>query len=103
MISLYILFCLHMIPLGNRDNAILEAAKLAIDYAWRRVFDEQADAQSISLAVAPLFCIRWGKKIIVSLDRRQNNRRVNQLLAKVRNSALPRIEYDRMGDLFKLA
>ena len=101
--SLYSLSSLHMIPLGNRDNATLEAANLAFDYAWRRVFDEQAAAQSISLADAPLFGIRWSKKIIAALDRRQNNRRGNQLLAKVRNSALPRIEYDRLGDLFKRA
>ena len=92
-----------MIPLENRDNAILEAAKLDFDHAWRRVFDEQATARSISLAVVPLLGIRWSKKIIVALDRRQNNRRVNQLLAKVRNSALPRAEYDRMEDLSKLA
>ena len=92
-----------MIPLQNRDDAIFAAAKLAFDYARRRVFDEQATAQSIALSVVPLFGIRWGKKIAADSGRRQNDRRVNQLLAKVRNSALPRIEYDRLGDLFKLA
>ena len=92
-----------MIPLENRDNAISEAAELAFYYAWRRVFDEQATAQIIALAVAPPFGIRWIKKIIAALDRRQNDRRVNQLLSKVRNYALPRIEYDRPADLFKLA
>ena len=42
-----------MVPLENRDNAIFEAAKLAFDYARRRVFDIQAACHSISLAVAP--------------------------------------------------
>ena len=42
-------------------------------------------------------------KIIAAIDRRQNNRRANQLMAKVRNSALPRVEYDRMAGLSKLA
>ena len=91
-----------MIPLENRDNAIFEAAKLDCDYARRRVFDEQATARSISLADVPLFGIRWSKTIIVALGRRRDGRRVNQLLAKVRNSAPPRVEYDRMADLFKL-
>ena len=92
-----------MPPLSNQDNAIIEAAKLALDRAGRRVFDEQATGHRISIGPVPLFGTGWGKKIIAAVDQRRNNRRINQLLARVRNSPLPRVEYDHLADLFKLA
>ena len=92
-----------MPPLSNKDNAITEAAKLALDHAWRRVFDEQATASSISLELVPLFGISWSRDNILAVDQRQNNRRINQLLARVGNSTQPRAEYDLLDDLFKSA
>ena len=57
----------------------------------------------MSVALVPLFGIRWSKKVIAAVDARPINRLANQLLAKVRNSPRPRVDYDRVADLFKLS
>ena len=88
---------------ANLDYAIIEAAELAFDHAWRGVFDPTATASRISTALVPLFGISWSKKVIVAVDQRPLNRKINQLLGRVRNSPLPRTDYDRLADLFKFA
>ena len=77
-----------MLPHSNQDNAIIAAAKLAFDHAWRSVFDTSATSRSISAAFVPLFGIIWIGKIIVAFGQRPISRKVNQLLARVRNSTL---------------
>ena len=76
---------------------------LAFDHAWRGVFDERATARRISSALAPLFGIRWGKKIILSVYSRPINRRAIHLMLWVRNSPISRVDYDRSDGLFKIA
>ena len=72
---------------------------MAFDHAWQTAFASNATAHSISVGLVPLFGIRWSKKIIIAIK----THRINELLAKVRHSAIPRPDYDRVEDLFKLA
>ena len=92
-----------MPPSANQDNAIIEAAKLAFDHAWRGVFGETTPARINSAALVPLFGIIWRKKVIAAVDNRPINRRVNHLLARVRNSPLSRADYERLADLSRMA
>ena len=92
-----------MLSDANRDNAIIDAAKMAFDHSRRCVLDERATSHSISVALVPLFGISWSRKIIAAVDTRPINRRSNQLLARVRNSPLPRADCGRVADLFKLS
>ena len=73
-----------MLPQANIDNAIIEAAKLAGVHAWRGAFDEKATSRSISTALVPWFGISWGREIIAAVDKRPINRRISQLMARVR-------------------
>ena len=86
-------------PHPNHDTAVIAAAHLAFDHAWRNAFASEATWNSISVALVPLFGISWGEKITTAVK----TRRINAILAKIRNTAAPRADYDRLADLFKLA
>ena len=88
-----------MSPHPNHDTAVIAAAHLAFDHAWRNAFASNSPALSVSVALVPLFGIRWIKKITNAVK----THRINELLAKIRNSPVPRSDYDRVADLFKLA
>ena len=58
-----------------------------------------ATPRSISVALVPLFGINWAKKVISAVKTKP----INDLLAKIRNVDIPREDYNRLADLFKLA
>lgn len=86
-----------MLPRANRDNAIAAAAQLAFVHVGRSDFASNATGRSISVALAPLFGIRWSKKIIGAIK----SHLVNQMLKHLRNSPFPRADCDRVADLSK--
>ena len=88
-----------MLPHPNRDAAVIAAAHLAFGRSWRNAFASDATGRSISVALVPLFGISWGKKITTAVK----TYRINELLAKIRNTAAPRVDYDRIAELFKVA
>ena len=88
-----------MLPFPNHDTAVSAAAHLAFGRAWRNAFSSNATGHSISAALVPLFGISWTKKVIIDVK----TNRINELLAKIRNVDIPRADYDRLADLFKLA
>ena len=88
-----------MLHLPNHDTAAIAAAHLAFDHAWRNAFASNATGRSISAALVPLCGISWAKKVIMSVK----TNRINDLLAKIRNVDIPRSDYVRLADLFKLA
>ena len=88
-----------MLNFPNHDMAVIAAAQLAFDHAWRNAFASNATPHSISAALVPLFGISWTKKVITAVK----TNRINDLLAKIRNVDIPRADYDKLADLFKLA
>ena len=83
----------------NHDMAVIAAAQLAFDHAWRNAMASNATPRSISASLVPLFGINWTKKVISAVKTKP----INDLLAKIRNVDIPREDYNRLADLFKLA
>ena len=96
---------LNMLPTENHDDAITAADQLVIDSVFRCVADTKASAHNISFASAPVFGINWNRKVIVriTIGNRSGTDALNQILCKMRNSPLPRSDYERAGDLLKKA
>ena len=86
-------------PHPNHDTAVIAAAHLAFDPAWRNAVDPDATGRIIFVALVPIFGIIWSKKIITGVK----TNRINELFAKIRNTAAPRSDCDRLADLFKMA
>ena len=87
------------LPHPNHDTSVIAAAHLAFDHAWRNAFASDATWRIISVALVPLLGISWSRKIITAVK----TKRINDLLAKIRNTAVPRADYVRLADLSKLA
>ena len=96
---------LNMLPTENHDDAITAADQLVIDSVFRCVADTKASAHNISFASAPVFGVNWNRKVIarITIGNRSGTDALNQILCKMRNSPLPRSDYERAGDLLKKA
>ena len=88
-----------MIPTANIDIAVASAAIIVIDNASRIVGDTKASPQVIREALIPIYGLTWTRAIFA----RFKQGRLNGFLAKIRNSSLPRSEYERLASFWKQA
>ena len=79
------------------DVAVTEAASLVMGSVNRAVSCSKASSKSITRALVPSFGISWGRSVIGGVGRCP----INTLLAKLRNSPLPRAHYGNVGGLLK--
>ena len=82
------------------NAALIAAAQLIMQNMNRAADNSGATARSLSLAILPAFGLCWNKEVLLAVN---SDNAVNRLLAKLRNSPLPRIHYDKLANLFKAA
>ena len=87
------------IPTANIDIAVASAAIIVVNNAFKILGDTRASSEVIREAIMPIYGITWTRPIFA----RFKQGRLNSFLAKVRNSTLPRSEYDRLASFWKQA
>lgn len=87
------------IPLANIDIATASAAIIIVDNAAKISGDFKASPSTIREAIPPIYGLTWNRTVCSHFE----GGRLNAVLAKVRNSALPREEYERLASFWKQA
>ena len=87
-----------MIPKDNIDTSAAESAKVLRRNVAQVLENLDPPARSIREASHPLYGMTWARDILAMIGAGKSNR----ILAKIRNSALPISEYDRLASTMKL-
>ena len=80
----------------NADIATAEAAKLIWDSAARQIGMPNLSAPAMASDIRPVYGTVWNRAIIDKVT----TSRINQVLARIRNSPLPAQEYHRLVAMF---
>ena len=88
-----------MLAIHHRAAATAASASLAPDALRKVVVGRSASAFALARAIAPVFGIRWSAELV----RRVGPRRLNGLLAMLRNSKLTQENYNGVAQLWKEA
>ena len=86
-------------PVENLDTAAAAAAKVVLEKLNRQLAQRDISARDLSQAVVPLFGSTWNRNVINLVVKDS----INKLFARLRNSPLPRADYDRLSAFFKKA
>ena len=78
----------------DRDSAAADAAALILAILQRQVVDPLAPAGKILQSIRPVYGIDWNRASILHLETET----INPILCKMRNSLIPRAEYNRIAD-----
>ena len=81
----------------HRDLATAQAARLVLNNLAKHLFCRSTTRKQLIEALIPVFGIRWDVRVL----RRIGTKRLLELLCALRNSAVPRPEYDRISELWK--
>lgn len=84
-------------PAENYDLAVGAAATLIWANLERVAADPQASTRKLIQSIRPLYGIAWNRAVIIQLK----TERMNPLVCKLRNSLLPRTEYNRLATFIK--
>ena len=84
------------VPPRNADIATDAAANLIWDNVARQIGMPKMSASAMSTAIRPVYGIVWNRTIVDKVD----TKRINEELARIRNSALPTQEYRRLVAMF---
>ena len=88
-----------VLPAAKRVSAIRAAASLIWPNMERQISDPLAPAARIIQAIRPIYGIAWNRAVVMQLKTEN----MNPVFCKLRNSLLPRPEYDRLANFAKEA
>ena len=88
-----------ILPIENLDTAASAAGKVISEKLNRQLGERDISARGLSQALIPLYGITWNRTVINLVVKDS----VNNLFVRLRNSPLPRTEYDRLSAFFKKA
>ena len=83
------------LPTPNVDNAAASAAKILLDFLPRVPGDRDASAKTLDGSALLIFGIRWDIQAVSFVT----SNRLNSLLARLGNTTLQRVAYDRATNL----
>ena len=84
------------VPAHNADIATAAAASLIWGNVARQIDMPKMPASAMSTAIRPVYGVGWNRTIA----DKAATRRINDVLARIRNSALPAQEYRRLVAMF---
>ena len=88
-----------ILPVENLDTAAAAAGKVIMGKLNRQLGQRDISARELSRALIPLYGITWNRAVINLVVKDS----INNLFVRLRNSPLPRAEYDRLSTFFKKA
>lgn len=88
-----------MLPEQNRDDATTAAARIDLENVSNVAVDQNASANPLSAALAPLVGARWSRMAISNITTDP----ANKLLLRLRDSQIPKPDRHRAAGMFKLA
>ena len=83
----------------NADRSTGEAADAIIGRLAFQIVGRNASATSLTAAVPPAYGLTWRRSVLTRCDAD----RLNGILARMGNSKLPGLEYDRLANFWKNA
>ena len=86
-------------PVENLDAASASAAKVVLEKMNRQMGHRDISAIELSQSPIPLYGITWNRDVINLVA----NDSIINLYVRLRNSPLPRAEYDRLSTFYKKA
>ena len=83
----------------NADRAAASAADVIFGRLASQIGDKNASAARLTASVFPLYGLARSRMILTRCDAKRRN----SMLARLRNSKMPGLEYDRLADFWKNA